>query len=142
MGKTVIVLGTGKLTYLDTIANFHSFYSTDRHNGMGKSSVQLIKNRIAETSRNIFDPAFNDSACTVLIFQTFFQICGGFFSSSGIKLLNELGITFTTYAKSIGPEDFVQSVHNQVHTAHQMDNYQDLNILRQEYSEYWNPVWS
>ena len=51
---------------------------------MSKSGIQLVKNRITQTSRNIFDPAFDHTACTVLAIETLLEIDRCFFCCIGI----------------------------------------------------------
>ena len=51
---------------------------------MSKSGIQLVKNRITQTSRNIFDPAFDHTACTVLVIETLLEIGGCFFCRIGV----------------------------------------------------------
>ena len=54
LDKTVVVFGTGKTCHINTVTDLNSFYSTDGHDRMSKSGIQLVKNRITQTSRNIF----------------------------------------------------------------------------------------
>ena len=41
---------------------------------MSEGSIQLVKNRIAQTGRNVFDAAFDHAAGTVLTVQALFEI--------------------------------------------------------------------
>ena len=70
--ETIVVLGAFHRRNLDSIANLHRFDRTDRHDCLGKNGVQLFKDRISETGRNVFDSAFDDTACAVLILHAFF----------------------------------------------------------------------
>ena len=84
LDKTVVVFGTGKTCHINTVTDLNSFYSTDGHDRMSKSGIQLVKNRITQTSRNIFDPAFDHTACTVLVIETLLEIGGCFFCRIGV----------------------------------------------------------
>ena len=92
--ETVIVLGSLHPGNLKTITDLNRLYSTYGHNCLCKNRIELLKNRISETGRNVFDPAFYDTAGTVLILHAFLQIGSGSRGCTGIRHIKGISRDF------------------------------------------------